>query len=144
MDDLSAKVSQCSKKTVAVACAQDDAVLEAVKAVKERGIADAILVGNEAEIKTIARTLKMHINEYKIINVEDPVEAARTAVKLVHDGEADMYMQGLIDTKTFLKSVLDMLVLEQIKHYHTFVYLKSKVLIAYYSYQMLLLYHILI
>ena len=106
-DDLLAKVSQCSKKTVAVACAQDDAVLEAVKAAKERGIADAILVGNEAEIKTIARTLKMHINEYKIINVEDPVEAARTAVKLGHDGEADMYMKGLIDTKTFLKSVLD-------------------------------------
>ena len=106
-DDLLAKVSQCSKKTVAVACAQDDAVLEAVKAAKERGIADAILVGNEAEIKTIERTLKMHINEYKIINVEDPVEAARTAVKLVHDGEADMYMKGLIDTKTFLKSVLD-------------------------------------
>ena len=106
-DDLLAKVSQCSKKTVAVACAQDDAVLESVKAAKERGIADAILVGNEAEIKTIARTLKMHINEYKIINVEDPVEAARTAVKLVHDGEADMYMKGLIDTKTFLKSVLD-------------------------------------
>ena len=106
-DDLLAKVSQCSKKTVAVACAQDDAVLEAVKAAKERGIADAILVGNEAEIKTIARTLKMHIDEYKIINVEDPVEAARTAVKLVHDGEADMYMKGLIDTKTFLKSVLD-------------------------------------
>ena len=106
-DDLLAKVSQCSKKTVAVACAQDDAVLEAVKAAKERGIADAILVGNEAEIETIARTLKMHINEYKIINVEDPVEAARTAVKLVHDGEADMYMKGLIDTKSFLKSVLD-------------------------------------
>lgn len=106
-DDLLAKVSQCSKKTVAVACAQDDAVLEAVKAAKERGIADAILVGNEAEIKTIARTLKMHIDEYKIINVEDPVEAARTAVKLVHDGEADMYMKGLIDTKSFLKSVLD-------------------------------------
>lgn len=106
-DDLLAKVSQCSKKTVAVACAQDDAVLEAVKAAKERGIADAILVGNEAEIKTIARTLKMHIDEYKIINVEDPVEAARTAVKLVHDGKADMYMKGLIDTKSFLKSVLD-------------------------------------
>ena len=106
-DDLLAKVSQCSKKTVAVACAQDDAVLEALKAGKVRGIADGILVGNEAEIKTIARTLKMHINEYKIINVEDPVEAARTAVKLVHDGEADMYMKGLIDTKSFLKSVLD-------------------------------------
>ena len=49
----------------------------------------------------------MHLNDYKIIDVADPIEAARTAVKLVHDGEADMYMKGLIDTKSFLKSVLD-------------------------------------
>ena len=69
-DDLLKQVADCPKKTVAVACAHDDAVLEAVKAAKERGIADAILVGNEAEIKTIARTLKMHINEYKLIQKE--------------------------------------------------------------------------
>ena len=144
-DDLLAKVSQCSKKTVAVACAQDDAVLEAVKAAKERGIADAILVGNEAEIKTIARTLKMHINEYKIINVEDPVEAARTAVKLVHDGEADMYMKGLIDTKTFLKSVLDKEVgLRTDKTLSHVCVFEIKGVDRLLFYQMLLLYHILI
>ena len=28
-------------------------------------------------------------------------------MKLVHDGEADMYMKGILDTKTFLKSVLN-------------------------------------
>ena len=85
-DDLLAKVSQCSKKTVAVACAQDDAVLEAVKAAKERGIADAILVGNEAEIKTIARTLKMHINEYKTFlkSVLDKEVGLRTDKTLSH------------------------------------------------------------
>ena len=106
-DDLLKQVADCPKKTVAVACAHDDAVLEAVKAAKERGIADAILVGDESKIRTIAQVLKMHLNDYKIIDVADPIEAARTAVKLVHDGEADMYMKGLIDTKSFLKSVLD-------------------------------------
>lgn len=106
-EDLLAKVAECPVKKVAVACAQDDAVLEAVKAAKERGIADAILVGDEEKIRTIARVLKMDLKNYKIINVVDPIEAARTAVKLVHDGEADMYMKGLIDTKSFLKSVLD-------------------------------------
>lgn len=105
--DLLAQVAECPMKKVAVACAQDDAVLEAVKAAKERHIADAILVGDEAKIRTIADVLKMNINEFEIINVVDPVEAARTAVKLVHDGKADMYMKGLIDTKSFLKSVLD-------------------------------------
>ena len=106
-DDLLQKASSCSVKKVAVACAQDDAVLEAVKAAKDRNIADAILVGDAEKITTIANVLKMDISEYEIIDVKDPIEAAHTAVKLVHDGKADMYMKGLIDTKSFLKSVLD-------------------------------------
>ena len=35
-DDIISKVKECEKKTVAVSVAQDDAVLEAVKAAKER------------------------------------------------------------------------------------------------------------
>lgn len=105
--DLIAKVNECGTKKVAVAVAQDSAVLEAVKAAKERKIADAILVGNEQEIKEFAASLNMDLSGFEIINVEDKTEAALTAVKLVHDGKADMYMKGLIDTKGFLKSVLD-------------------------------------
>ena len=105
--DLIAKVGECGMKKVAVAVAQDSAVLEAVKAAKERKIADAILVGDEAKIKKIAAELNIDLSDFEIINVEDVTEAALTAVKLVHDGKADMYMKGLIDTKGFLKSVLD-------------------------------------
>ena len=43
-DDLLKKVNGCAKKKVAVAVAQDEPVLEAVKAAKERGIADAIWI----------------------------------------------------------------------------------------------------
>ena len=106
-DDLLQKVSQCSKKKVAVAVAQDDAVLEAVKAAKERGIADAILVGDETKIRAIAAEMNMDLDGFEIIHVEDNYEAALKAVILVHDGKEDMYMKGLIDTKGFLKSVLD-------------------------------------
>ncbi|GFI03738.1 phosphate acetyltransferase [Lachnospiraceae bacterium] len=105
--DLIAKVNECGMKKVAVAVAQDSAVLEAVKAAKERKIAEAILVGNEQKIKDIAASLNMDLSGFEIINVEDTTEAALTAVKLVHEGKADMYMKGLIDTKGFLKSVLD-------------------------------------
>lgn len=105
--DLIAKVGECGMKKVAVAVAQDSAVLEAVKAAKERKIADAILVGDEAKIKEIAAELNIDLGDFEIINVEDVTEAALTAVKLVHEGKADMYMKGLIDTKGFLKSVLD-------------------------------------
>ena len=105
--DLIARVNECGTKKVAVAVAQDSAVLEAVKAAKERKIADAILVGDEAKIKETAQSLDMDLSGFEIIHVEDTTQAALTAVKLVHDGKADMYMKGLIDTKGFLKSVLD-------------------------------------
>ena len=94
-------------KKVAVAVAQDSAVIEAVRTAKDRKIADAILVGDEAKIKAIAKDINVDISDFEIINKDDVTEAALTAVKLVHDGVADMYMKGIIDTKGFLKSVLD-------------------------------------
>ncbi|MGL5260679.1 MAG: phosphate butyryltransferase [Lachnospiraceae bacterium] len=106
-NELIAKVNEMEMKTVAVGVAQDSAVLEAVVAAKERNIADAILVGDETKIKDVAASCGFNIDSFPIIHVEDDYEAALTAVKLVHDGKADMYMKGLIDTKGFLKSVLD-------------------------------------
>ncbi len=106
-DDLLARLSSCSMKKVAVCVSQDSAVLEAVVQAKKRGIADAILVGDAAKTKEIADSLGIDISGFEMINVEDITEASLTAVKLVHDGKADMYMKGLIDTKGFLKSVLD-------------------------------------
>ncbi len=106
-DDLLSKVNECSVKKLAVAVAQDKAVLEAVKAAKERKIADSILVGDADKIKEIADELSMNLDDFEIIDEKDIIEASLTAVKLVHDGKADMYMKGILDTKTFLKSVLN-------------------------------------
>ena len=92
-DDIVAKVKECGKKTVAVSVAQDSAVLEAVH--------------DEAKIREIAAGLNMDLSDYEIINEPDMIEASLKAVKLAHDGRADMYMKGLIDSKNFLKSVLN-------------------------------------
>ena len=106
-EDLIAKVTTCGKQKLAVAAAEDDAVLEAVDAAHKQGIADAILVGDEAAIRKIAAELNIDLSDYEIINEPDKVQASLKAVKLAHDGVANMYMKGLLDTKTFLKSVLD-------------------------------------
>lgn len=106
-NELISHVKGCGKKTVSVAVAEDEAVLEAVHAARKQGIADAILVGDEEKIRTIAKGLHIDPDEYRIINEPDHTQAARTAVKLTHDGVADMYMKGLLDTRGFLKSVLD-------------------------------------
>ncbi len=106
-DELIAKVNEMEMKKVSVAVAQDSAVLEAVRAAKDRKIADAILVGDKDKIRKVADEVNVDISDFEIIHVADDIEASLTAVKLVHDGKADMYMKGLLPTKDFLKSVLN-------------------------------------
>ena len=106
-EEIFAQVKSCGKKKVSVAVAQDENVLAAVQEARKEGIADSILVGDADKIKAIADSMGMNLSDYEVIDVKDTVEAARTAVKLVHDGKADMYMKGLLETKDFLKSVLD-------------------------------------
>lgn len=94
-------------KTIAVAAAQDYEVLMAVNNAKKLGIADAILVGDEQEIRRIAAENQIDINKFRIIDQKDIVEACRTAVKFVAAGEAHIVMKGLVDSATILKAVLD-------------------------------------
>ena len=106
-DDLLSRLKGVKRKKVAVAVAQDEPVLEAVKEAKEQGIADAILVGDKEKIKEIAAKVDMDITQYEIIHEADPKKATLFAVQLVSSGKADMVMKGLVDTATFLRSVLN-------------------------------------
>lgn len=106
-NDLLSKLKVGKRKKLSVAVAQDEPVLEAIKAAKERGIADAILVGNKEEIEKIARKIDMDLSDFEIIHEEDIKKAALKAIELVSSGVADMVMKGLVDTATFLRSVLN-------------------------------------
>jgi phosphate butyryltransferase len=106
-DDILSKLKTTGKKKLAVAYAQDEHVLEAVELAHQKGIVDAVLVGDAEKIAEIAKSLNLNLDEYEVIDVKDMQEAAICAVKLVHDGKADIYMKGSLDSKTFLKSVLN-------------------------------------
>ncbi|MCR4586051.1 MAG: phosphate butyryltransferase [Lachnospiraceae bacterium] len=106
-DDLMSRVKSVELKKVSVCCAQDSEVLEAVDEAKKQGIADAILVGDKAKMEEIAAEIGVDLSQFEIIDEPDMIAASKKAVELVHNGTADMYMKGIIDTKNFLKSVLD-------------------------------------
>ncbi len=106
-DDLLAKVKECKRQKLAIGNAQDSFVMEAAKTAHDRGIVDVVMTGDKEKIEAIAKDIDMDLSDYEIIDVKEPMEAALAAVKLVHDGQADIYMKGLLDTKSFLKSVLD-------------------------------------
>ncbi len=105
--ELLSQLENCTMKTVAVSVAQDDAVLQAVRAAKDRHIANSILVGDKALITELAAASNIDISDFEIVDEPDVDKAALVAVKLVHDKKADTLLKGLVDTKTFLRSVLD-------------------------------------
>lgn len=106
-EELISKANQKTLKKVSVSNAQDEPVLQAVKAAKEQNIATAILVGDKAKIREIAASIDMDLTDFEIINEPDTEAAALKAVELVHNGKADILLKGLLETKTFLKSVLN-------------------------------------
>ena len=106
-EELISKANQKTLKKVSVSNAQDQPVLQAVKAAKEQNIATDILVGDEAKIREIAASIDMDLTDFEIINEPDTEAAALKAVELVHNGKADILLKGLLETKTFLKSVLN-------------------------------------
>ena len=106
-EQLISEASKCSNKKIAVAAAADADVLLAVENARKKGIAGAILVGNEAEIKKLAAENNIDIANYEIIHCEDKAECALIAAKQVAAGNASVMMKGLVDTSVFLKAVLD-------------------------------------
>lgn len=106
-NELFTKVKGICKKRVSVAVAQDEPVLEAIKEVVHEGLVEAILVGNKEEILEMAEKIKMDLTKIEIIDEKDTKKAALKAVEIVSSGKADMVMKGLVDTATFLRSVLN-------------------------------------
>ena len=85
-EDLIAKVKTCGKQKLAVAAAEDDAVLEAVDAAHKQGIADAILVGDEAAIRKIAGELNIDLSDYGNHQLARQGSGFAEGPSVTHDG----------------------------------------------------------
>lgn len=105
--DILEVAKKCPPKKVAIAVAQEGEVIEAARDCQESGIANAALVGDADEIARIASERGIDISSFTIINERDISNAARRAVQMVHDGEADMVMKGAVNSPTVLRAVLD-------------------------------------
>lgn len=101
------KAKQGTPRRFAVAAAEDIDVLNAVSEASALGLVEPILVGNADKINSLIKEYSLKLENSEIINVADLSSAAETAVKMVHSGEADVLMKGLIGTATLLKAVLN-------------------------------------
>lgn len=106
-DELLELAVKKGPKRISVACAQDDDVLRAIKVAYDKGIVNGYLIGNEAEIRSIATEISLDLSGFEVINILDLAEASLKAVELVSSGKADLVMKGLVDTGIILKAVLN-------------------------------------
>ena len=104
--DLEALALSAKRQTVAVAAAHSEEALLAVEYAREKGIIDAILVGDKELITVYAEKNNIKLQDYEIIDVPDGPKAAQKAVELIHEGRAQLLMKGLLETGDFLRAVL--------------------------------------
>ena len=65
------------------------------------------IVYNESEIKNVAQTNNLNIDDFQIIDCADKADAITTAVALVRDDKANILMKGLTHTADILRAVLN-------------------------------------
>lgn len=95
-----------ARKRVAVVCPEDAPTEYAISRALEEGIADFLLIGDEAVLHRFP-ALKRFPGRVETLHVPDRDQAARIAVERVRHGDADILMKGIINTDNLLHAILD-------------------------------------
>lgn len=96
-----------SRKRVAMVCPADSHTEYVVGRALQEDIADFLLVCG-GECKPEFRNFSsLYPGRVEILEAGDPDDAARKAVELVRDGQADVLMKGTINTDNFLRAILN-------------------------------------
>jgi len=107
LNDIFEKIKDKEKKTIAIACPENEDSIKTIIACREKCIADFIIIGDKKLIVNLLVDLKQNESEYVIIDVKAHNEAAEKAVQLVLEGKADAVMKGDLHTSVFMKAVLN-------------------------------------
>lgn len=101
------EVKRKDKKKIAVALAEDSNTLEAIKLAVEKKIVFPVLIGNQEKIEILLHKQSIDPIDVEIVHEPDDFLAAKKAVSLVKNSDADVLMKGLVSTDKYLKAVLD-------------------------------------
>ena len=106
-DQLIDKVRSKPKKRLVAAWAVDDHTISAVRMAVEKGIVEAILVGDEKKILEVCAQENINTSLFKIVHVAEELKAISTAVDMINNGEGDILMKGLCSTDKYMRAILN-------------------------------------
>lgn len=95
-----------TKKRLVAAYANDAHTIGAVSGAVDRGIVDAVLVGDEATIRKVCAEHKIDPGKFRIVQEADEVKATEKAVELIKKGEGDVLMKGLVTSDKYMRAIL--------------------------------------
>jgi phosphate butyryltransferase len=105
--DLVEEARRLGPVKVAVAAAEDEHALEAIKLATQAGlVSQAVLVGDADQIAGLAEALDLDLSPHQVVEAPDDEGAARYAANLVWRGEAAVLMKGALATASLLKPVV--------------------------------------
>jgi phosphate butyryltransferase len=107
LSEIETLVKSKKNSRMAVAYAQDEDTILAVKRAVEEKIVDAIMIGDEKAIRDLCAKLKVDPGLFEIVNEPDEKKSGDKAVRLIIDGKAQILMKGLISTPYYLKPILN-------------------------------------
>ncbi len=106
-DQLISAVRKKERKKLAIASAEGEEIIEAVKRATDDGLISGVLIGDQRRIEKLCRQKNLRLDEVEIIHAPDPNLSASVAVEAVRQGSAELLMKGKVSTGALLKAVLD-------------------------------------
>ncbi len=107
LSEILERARERDSRRLVVAAAEDLNVLQAVLCARSENIIEPILVGDTSKILAICNENQLDLEDIPLIEERDPARACVLAIDLIHSGEADILMKGLVSTVSLLKAVLD-------------------------------------
>ena len=95
------------KARLGVAAAEDSCALEAAFDAWKVELIEPVLVGDSARIGEAASEAGVDVSSWRVVESDDPVASAKTAVDLVRNGEVDLLMKGKLQTAALMRAALD-------------------------------------
>ncbi|RKX91328.1 MAG: phosphate butyryltransferase [Spirochaetes bacterium] len=103
--DIYALLAGSKPRRAAVAAANDEDILAAVKEASERNIIIPILLGSRKKIEAVLEKLSYDFHG-EIIDIEGDNETAEKAVQIISSGKADILVKGFLASSILMKAVL--------------------------------------
>ena len=107
-EKIKEKLQKRNKITkMVVAGADNESILVCCRNLKDLKITDSILVGDKQSIIEMSSKIKINISDFEIVDMKDENEISRYSSKLIHDGKANIFAKGSVETKPMMKAILD-------------------------------------